>query len=152
MKKAAWLVNSDADSAKRSKIERFRRSAGFGRCPTVSERVETRLRPSTPTPRALYNALNNTAGAATILCLHPNPRTRNQRRLSCSQGFVPGLLVFLLWTLATAIVLLRRSWAARDLQLAYRRLQQTSASRPVEPEQATDADPEKAASDSRTHG
>ena len=87
----------------------------------------------------LYNALNNTAGAATILCLYPLAIyaaavavvTLRDRFLPRSigifaaitaaalainaafvfAGFVPGLLVFLLWTLVTAIVLLRRTWS-----------------------------------------
>ena len=87
----------------------------------------------------LYNALDNTAGAATILCLYPLAIyaaavavvTLRDRVLPRSigvfaaitaaalainaafvfAGFVPGLLVFLLWTLATAIVLLHRTWS-----------------------------------------
>jgi hypothetical protein len=94
----------------------------------------------------LYNALNNTAGAATILCLYPLaictgavaivalrdgvlPRSIGVFAAITAlalainggflfSGFVPGLLVFLLWTLVTGIVLLRRSWSASP-QIAY---------------------------------
>jgi hypothetical protein len=94
----------------------------------------------------LYNALNNTAGAATILCLYPLaiyaaavavvtlrdgalPRSIGVFAAVAAlalaingaflfAGFVPGLLVFLLWTLATGIVLLRRSWSSSP-QVAY---------------------------------
>src|SRR5437879_3572665 len=85
----------------------------------------------------LYKALDNTAGAATLLSLYPLAvccaavavialRERVLPRwlgifaavtavaLAVNAGFVyasfvPGLLLFLLWTLVTSIVLLRRS-------------------------------------------
>jgi hypothetical protein len=94
----------------------------------------------------LYNALDHTAGAATLLCLYPLAiyaaavavivlRERALPRwigffaaLTAAAlvvnagfvyaGFVPALLLFLLWTLATAVVLLRRTWAA-STQVAY---------------------------------
>ena len=94
----------------------------------------------------LYKALDHMAGAATVLSLYPLAiclaavavvalRTRvlpgwiavfaavtaaalviNGAFLYAS--FVPALLLFLLWTLATGVVLLRRSWSTAT-QLAY---------------------------------
>jgi hypothetical protein len=86
----------------------------------------------------LYKALDNTAGAATLLSLYPLAiccaavavialRERVFARwlgifaaitavaLAVNAGFVyasfvPALLLFLLWTLVTSIVLLRRIW------------------------------------------
>ncbi len=94
----------------------------------------------------LYKALDHTAGAATILCLYPLAiyaaavaaialRERVLPRwlgvfagLTAAAlvinggfvlaGFVPALLLFLLWTLVTGVVLLRRTWAA-STQVAY---------------------------------
>jgi hypothetical protein len=94
----------------------------------------------------LYKALDHTAGAATILCLYPLAiyaaavavivlRERALPRwigifaaLTAAAlvinggfvfaGFVPALLLFLLWTLVTGVVLLRRTWAA-STQVAY---------------------------------
>ncbi len=94
----------------------------------------------------LYKALDHMAGAATILSLYPLAlcvaavavivlRTRVLPRwigmfaaltavaLAINggfvfAGFVPGLLVFLLWTLVTGIVLLRQSWAG-STEVAY---------------------------------
>jgi hypothetical protein len=94
----------------------------------------------------LYKALDHAAGAATILSLYPLAlfsaaiavmalRTSILPRwlgvfagvtalaLAINggfvfAGFVPGLLVFLLWTLVAGLVLLRRSWSA-STQLAY---------------------------------
>src|SRR5437588_11338656 len=88
----------------------------------------------------LYKALDNSAGAATLVSLYPLAiccaavavialRERVLPRglgifaaatlvaLAVHAGFVyasfvPALLLFLLWTLVTSIVLLRRSWAA----------------------------------------
>ena len=88
----------------------------------------------------LYKALDNTAGAATLMSLYPLAiccaavavialRERVLPRglgifaaatavtLAVNAGFVyasfvPALLLFLLWTLVTSIVLLRRSWGA----------------------------------------
>ena len=88
----------------------------------------------------LYKALDNTAGAATLLSLYPLAiccaavaaialRERIFPRwlgifaaitavaLAVNAGFVyasfvPALLLFLLWTLITSIVLLRRIWGA----------------------------------------
>jgi hypothetical protein len=87
----------------------------------------------------LYKALDHTAGAATILCLYPLaiyaaavavlvlreqalPRwlglfaALTAAALAINAGFiyasfVPALLLFLLWTLATGVVVLRRTWA-----------------------------------------
>jgi hypothetical protein len=100
------------------------------------------LAKSTP----LYNALDHTAGAATILCLYPLALftavvalvTIRERVLPrwigvfaaltatalainggfLFAGFVPALLLFLLWTLLTAVVLLRRT-RVTSAQLAY---------------------------------
>jgi hypothetical protein len=94
----------------------------------------------------LYKALDHTAAAATIMSLYPLAisaaavavlvlRTRILPRwlgffaaftalaLAINgafvfAGFVPGLLVFLLWTLVTGVILLRRSWSA-STQVAY---------------------------------
>jgi hypothetical protein len=94
----------------------------------------------------LYNALDHTAGAATILCLYPLAiyaaavavlvlRERALPRwlgvlaaltaaaLVINGGFVyasfvPALLLFLLWTLVTGVVVLRRTLAA-SMQVAY---------------------------------
>jgi hypothetical protein len=88
----------------------------------------------------LYKALDHTAGAATVLCLYPLaiyaavvavivlrervlPRwigvfaALTAAALVLNGGFVfasfvPALLLFLLWTLLTGAVLLRRTWAA----------------------------------------
>ena len=88
----------------------------------------------------LYNALDNTAGAATLMSLYPLaiccavvavialrqgvlPRwlgmfaTLTAVALAVNAAFVyasfvPALLLFLLWTLVTSIVLLRRTWGA----------------------------------------
>jgi hypothetical protein len=93
----------------------------------------------------LYSALDNTAGAATLLSLYPwavcagavgavvlrtgaLPRWTGVFGLVAAAalavnagfiyaGFVPGLLVFMAWTLATAVVLLRRLVVVR--QVAY---------------------------------
>src|SRR5438105_7200364 len=87
----------------------------------------------------LYKALDNTAGAATLMSLYPLaiccaavavialrrhvlPRWLGMfaavtaAALAVNAGFVyasfvPALLLFLLWTLVTSIVLLRRSWS-----------------------------------------
>jgi hypothetical protein len=89
---------------------------------------------------ALYKALDHTAGAATIVCLYPLAayaaavaivalRERVLPRwvsilavvtaaaLAVNGGFlfagsIPAFLLFLLWTLLTGVVLLRRTWAA----------------------------------------
>jgi hypothetical protein len=94
----------------------------------------------------LYKALDHTAGAATTLCLYPLAiyaaavavivlRERALPRWVgvfaaltgaalvinggfILAGFVPALLLFLLWTLATGVVLLRRTWAT-STQVAY---------------------------------
>lgn len=94
----------------------------------------------------LYKALDHTAGAATTLCLYPLaiyaatvavialreqalPRwlgifaALTAAALVINGGFVfasfvPALLLFLLWTLATGVVLLRRTWGA-STQVAY---------------------------------
>jgi hypothetical protein len=94
----------------------------------------------------LYKALDNTAGAATLMSLYPLavccaavavialrervlPRwlgifaAATAAALAVNAGFVdagfvPALLLFLLWTLATGLVLLRRTWAA-STQVAY---------------------------------
>ena len=94
----------------------------------------------------LYKALDHTAGAATTLCLYPLaiyaaavaiivlreqvlPRwvgvfaVLTAAALAVNgafvfAGFVPALLLFLLWTLVTAIVVLRRTWVA-STQVAY---------------------------------
>jgi len=94
----------------------------------------------------LYKALDNSAGAATLVSLYPLAiccaavavialRQRVFPRwlgifaavtavaLAVNSGFVyasfvPGLLLFLLWTLVTGVVLLRRSWAG-STQVAY---------------------------------
>jgi hypothetical protein len=94
----------------------------------------------------LYNALDHMAGAATILSLYPLAiclaavalialRTRVLPRwiaafaaltavaLIINSGFVfasfvPALLLFLLWTLVTGVVLLRRS-SSTETRLAY---------------------------------
>jgi hypothetical protein len=94
----------------------------------------------------LYKALDHTAGAATILCLYPLaiyaaavavlvlrerilPRwigvfaavTAAALAVNGSfvfAGFVPALLLFLLWTLVTAVVVLRRT-GATSTQIAY---------------------------------
>ena len=94
----------------------------------------------------LYEALDHTAGAATILCLYPLaiyvavvalivfrehvlPRwlgvfaAVTAVALVINGGFVfasfvPALLLFLLWTLVTGVVVLRRTWAA-STQVAY---------------------------------
>jgi hypothetical protein len=88
----------------------------------------------------LYKALDNTAGAATLMSLYPLaiccaavavialregvlPRwlgiftavTAVALAVNAAfvyAGFVPALLLFLLWTLVTSIVLLRRVWGA----------------------------------------
>jgi hypothetical protein len=88
----------------------------------------------------LYKALDNTAGAATLMSLYPLaiccaavavivlregvlPRwlgmfaTLTAVALAVNAAFVyasfvPALLLFLLWTLVTSIVLLRRAWGA----------------------------------------
>jgi hypothetical protein len=88
----------------------------------------------------LYKALDDMGGAATVITLYPLAicaaavavlvlRSRILPRwigffavltavslvvngAFVFAGFVPGLLVFLLWTLVTAVVLLRQSWAA----------------------------------------
>jgi hypothetical protein len=95
---------------------------------------------------SLYNALDHTAGAATILSLYPLAlfcaavaavalRERVLPRwvgvfaavtavaLAVNggflfAGFVPALLLFLLWTLVTSVILLRRAWSVRPA-LAY---------------------------------
>lgn len=95
---------------------------------------------------SLYDALDHTAGAATVLCLYPFaiyaaavaaialreralPRWLGVFALVTAAalavnggfvfaGFVPALLLFLLWTLVTGVVLLRRTWAA-PAQVAY---------------------------------
>ena len=87
----------------------------------------------------LYTALDNSAGAATIISLYPLaiccaavavialrahalPRSLGMFAAVTAvalavnagfvyAGFVPALLLFLLWTLLTGIVLLRRSWS-----------------------------------------
>jgi hypothetical protein len=89
----------------------------------------------------LYKALDNTAGAATLMSLYPLAicsaavaaialRERVLPRwlgvfaavtavaLAVNAGFVyasfvPALLLFLLWTLVTSMVLLRRSWSTQ---------------------------------------
>jgi hypothetical protein len=94
----------------------------------------------------LYKALDHTAGAATILCLYPLaiyaaavavlvlreqalPRwigifaalTAAALVINAGfiyAGFVPALLLFLLWTLVTGVVVLRRTWAPAT-QIAY---------------------------------
>ena len=94
----------------------------------------------------LYKALDHTAGAATTLCLYPLaiyaaavaiivlreqvlPRWVGLFAVLTAAalvvngafvfaGFVPALLLFLLWTLVTAIVVLRRTWVA-STQVAY---------------------------------
>ena len=94
----------------------------------------------------LYKALDHTAGAATTLCLYPLaiyaaavaiivlreqvlPRWVGVFAVLTAAalvvngafvfaGFVPALLLFLLWTLVTAIVVLRRTWVA-STQVAY---------------------------------
>jgi drug/metabolite transporter (DMT)-like permease len=94
----------------------------------------------------LYKALDDMAGAATVLSLYPLAiclaavavialRTHVLPRwvgvfaavtavaLAINGGFVfasfvPALLLFLLWTLATGVVLLRRCWSTAS-QLAY---------------------------------
>jgi hypothetical protein len=94
----------------------------------------------------LYKALDSTAGAATLISLYPLalccaavavialqervlPRwlgifaAVTAVALAVNSGFVyasfvPGLLLFLLWTLVTGVVLLRRSWAG-STQVAY---------------------------------
>lgn len=94
----------------------------------------------------LYKALDHTAGAATILCLYPlaiftaavAAIVLRERVLPRWLGvfaaiaaaalvingafvfaaFVPALLLFLLWTLVTGVVVLRRTWAA-STQIAY---------------------------------
>jgi hypothetical protein len=94
----------------------------------------------------LYKALDSTAGAATLISLYPLalccaavavialqegvlPRwlgifaavTAVALAVNCGfvyASFVPGLLLFLLWTLVTGVVLLRRSWAG-STQVAY---------------------------------
>src|SRR5437868_3402244 len=95
----------------------------------------------------LYKALDNSAGAATLVSLYPLaiccaavavialrqrvfPRwlgiftavtavalAVNARFVYAS--FVPALLLFLLWTLVTSIVLLRRSWGGATARVAY---------------------------------
>ena len=95
----------------------------------------------------LYKALDNSAGAATLVSLYPLAiccaavavialRQRVFPRwlgiftavtavaLAVNAGFVyasfvPALLLFLLWTLATSIVLLRRSWGGATARVAY---------------------------------
>src|SRR5437879_5441391 len=95
----------------------------------------------------LYKALDNSAGAATLMSLYPLAvccaavavlalRQRVFPRwlgiftavtavaLAVNAGFVyasfvPALLLFLLWTLVTSIVLLRRSWGRAAARLAY---------------------------------
>ena len=94
----------------------------------------------------LYKALDHMAGAATTLCLYPLaiyaaavaiivlreqvlPRWVGVFAVLTAAalvvngafvfaGFVPALLLFLLWTLVTAIVVLRRTWVA-STQVAY---------------------------------
>jgi hypothetical protein len=94
----------------------------------------------------LYKALDNTAGAATLISLYPLAiccaavaaialRQRVLPRwvgilaaitalaLAINAGFiyasfVPAFLLFLLWTLVTGVVLLRRTWS-RSTQVAY---------------------------------
>jgi hypothetical protein len=94
----------------------------------------------------LYKALDHTAGAATTLCLYPLaiyaaavaiivlreqvlPRWVGVFAVLTAAalvvngafvfaGFVPALLLFLLWTLVTAIVVLRRTWVT-STQVAY---------------------------------
>jgi len=94
----------------------------------------------------LYKALDSTAGAATLISLYPLalccgavavvalrghvlPRwlgtfsAVTAIALAVNAGFVyasfvPALLLFLLWTLATSCVLLRRNWAG-STQVAY---------------------------------
>jgi len=89
----------------------------------------------------LYKALDNTAGAATLMSLYPLaiccaavaaialrehvlPRwlgtfaAVTAVALAVNAGFVyasfvPALLLFLLWTLVTSVVLLRRSWSTQ---------------------------------------
>jgi hypothetical protein len=56
----------------------------------------------------LHKALDDTAGAATLMSLYP--LAVNAAFVYAS--FVPALLLFLLWTLVTSIVLLRRAWGA----------------------------------------
>jgi hypothetical protein len=95
----------------------------------------------------LYKALDNSAGAATLVSLYPLAiccaavavialRQRVFPRwlgiftavtavaLAVNAGFiyasfVPALLLFLLWTLLTSIVLLRRSWGGATARVAY---------------------------------
>ena len=95
----------------------------------------------------LYKALDNSAGAATLMSLYPLAiccaavaaialRERVLPRwlgvfaaltavaLAVNAGFVyasfvPALLLFLLWTLVTSIVLLRRSWGGATARVAY---------------------------------
>jgi hypothetical protein len=87
----------------------------------------------------LYNALDHMGGAATNLCLYPlalfsacvavivlregvlprwlgflSAATAAALAVNAGflfSGFVPALLLFLLWTLLTGVVLLRRAWA-----------------------------------------
>jgi hypothetical protein len=94
----------------------------------------------------LYNALDSTAGAATLMSLYPLavccaavaaialrggvlPRwvgmfaAITALALAVNAGFVfadfvPGFLLFLLWTLVTGVVLLRRTWSG-STQIAY---------------------------------
>ena len=94
----------------------------------------------------LYKALDNTAGAATLMSLYPLaiccaavaaialrehvlPRwlgvfaAVTAVALAVNAGFVyasfvPALLLFLLWTLITSIVLLRRTWSTQT-RVAY---------------------------------
>jgi hypothetical protein len=94
----------------------------------------------------LYKALDNTAGAATLMSLYPLavccaavaaialrerllPRwlgifaaiTAVALAINAGfvfAGFVPAFLLFLLWTLVTGVVLLRRTWSG-STQVAY---------------------------------
>src|SRR5438445_2144458 len=95
----------------------------------------------------LYKSLDNSAGAATLVSLYPLaiccaavavialrqrvfPRwlgiftAATAVALAVNAGFVyasfvPALLLFLLWTLVTSIVLLRRSWGRAAARVAY---------------------------------
>src|SRR3954451_17568670 len=95
----------------------------------------------------LYKALDNPAGAATLISLYPLaiccaavavitlrrhvlPRWLGMftavtaAALAVNAGFlyasfVPALLLFLLWTLVTSVVLLRRSWGGATAGVAY---------------------------------
>jgi hypothetical protein len=101
-----------------------------------------RLAKGTP----LYKALDDTAGAGTVLCLYPLalccaavavvalrsrvlPRSLGALAAVTAAalvvngcflyaGSVPALLLFMLWTLLTGVVLFRRSWSGSP-ELAY---------------------------------